>query len=225
MKIKNGEAILWDCLEYMKNIPDGSIDCIVTDPPYRVISWWKPDRSKWAPSGMLSKNDWKIFTHNDIIVSEYASEFYRVLKDRTHCYVMCNMMNLKEFIVEFERVWFYIHNLLVWEKNNVTPNKWYMKNCEYVLFMKKGKAKFINNCGSKQVHKFTNPSNKLHPTEKPVELMELYIGNSSNEWDTVLDPFAWSLTTAVAAENTNRKWICIEKEQAYFDIGIKRLSK
>lgn len=50
---------------------------------------------------------------------------------------MCNMLNLKDFIIEFERVGFYIHNLLIWEKNNVTPNKWYMKNCEYVLFMKK----------------------------------------------------------------------------------------
>jgi len=56
-----------------------------------------------------------------------------------------------------------------------------MKNCEYVLFMKKGKSKFINNCSSKQVHKFINPTNKLHPTEKPLELMELYITNSSNE--------------------------------------------
>ena len=223
MKIKNWEAILWDCLEVMKSIPDWSIDCIITDPPYKCISWGKPDKSKWAPSWILQKNDGKIFQENDIDVKDYAGEFYRILKDWTHCYVMCNMLNLKDFMLEFEKAWFYIHNLLVWEKNNVTPNKWYMKNAEYVLFMKKWKAKFINNCWSKQVHKFTNPTNKLHPTEKPVELMEFYINNSSNEWDVILDPFAWSFTTAVACENTNRKWICIEKDENYFKIGTERV--
>lgn len=214
---------LWDCLEIMKEIPDGSVDVIITDPPYRVISGWKPNKLKWAPSWILSKNDWKIFEHNDIDVNKYARDFFRVLKDSSHCYVMCNMLNLNKFIVEFESAGFYIHNLLVWEKNNATPNKWYMKNCEYILFMKKGKSKFINDCGSKQVHKFTNTKNKLHPTQKPVELMELYITNSSNEWDTILDPFAGSWTTWIACQNTNRNYIMIEKDENYFKIANERL--
>ena len=54
-----------DCLEVMKGIPDGSVDCVITDPPYKVISGGKP-KSKGQPSGLLSKNDGKIFKHNDL---------------------------------------------------------------------------------------------------------------------------------------------------------------
>lgn len=65
--------------------------------------------------------------------------------------------------------------------------------------------------------------NSLHPTQKPVALIEYLIKTYTNEWETVLDFTAWSFTTAIASENTNRHWICIEKEKEYFDIGIKRL--
>jgi site-specific DNA-methyltransferase (adenine-specific) len=63
----------------------------------------------------------------------------------------------------------------------------------------------------------------LHPTQKPVALFEYLIKTYTNENDVVLDNTAGSLTTAVACENTNRRWICIEKEQKYCDIGTDRL--
>jgi site-specific DNA-methyltransferase (adenine-specific) len=64
----------------------------------------------------------------------------------------------------------------------------------------------------------------LHPTQKPVALIEYLIKTYTNEWETVLDFTAWSFTTAVACENTNRKWICIEKDEKYFKIGINRIN-
>lgn len=66
--------------------------------------------------------------------------------------------------------------------------------------------------------------NGLHPTQKPVALIEYLIKTYTQEWETVLDFTAGSFTTAISCENTNRKWICIEKEQSYFDIGVKRIS-
>jgi DNA modification methylase len=63
-----------------------------------------------------------------------------------------------------------------------------------------------------------------HPAVFPEKLAEDHILSWSNEWDTILDPFAWSFTTAKMAELNNRKWIMIEKEQEYFDIGINRLN-
>jgi site-specific DNA-methyltransferase (adenine-specific) len=65
---------------------------------------------------------------------------------------------------------------------------------------------------------------RLHPTQKPVALIEYLIKTYTNEWEIVLDFTAWSFTTAVACENTNRKWICIEKEKEYFDKWIERLN-
>lgn len=65
---------------------------------------------------------------------------------------------------------------------------------------------------------------KVHPTQKPVALIEYLIKTYTNEWETVLDFTAWSFTTAVACENTNRKWICIEQDENYFNMWINRLN-
>ena len=88
-----------------------------------------------------------------------------------------------------------------------------MKNCEYTLFMRKGEATIINDLGSKTVEMYPNPTDKRHPTEKPVSLMERYIGNSSNTNETVLDPFMGSGTTGVASINLGRKFIGIELDK------------
>lgn len=214
-----------DCLELMKNIPDGSVDLIVTDPPYRCISGGRAGKRN-QPTGILMKNDGKLFDHNDVKASEFFPELYRVLKDGTHCYVMVNLLNLQEFMNEARKAGFKIHNLLIWKKNNVTPNRWYMKNCEFTLFLYKGKSKPINICGSKQCHEFSNIlGRKQHPTEKPVELMEYYILNSSAENDTVLDPFMGAGSTGIAAVHTGRHFIGMELDEKYYEIASQRIEK
>lgn len=215
-----------DCLEVMKDIPNKSIDLVVTDPPYRTISGGNKSE-KWKSgyaSSVLYKNDGKIFEHNDIEHYDWLKECYRVLKNDSHIYIMTNLLNLFTLKEIAENVGFKLHNLLVWEKNTCNANRWYMKNCEYVLFMRKGKAKSINNASSKTVHKYNNiVGNKLHPTEKPIELMELYIENSSNENDMVLDPFMGSGSTGVACKNLNRNFIGIELDENYFKIACERI--
>lgn len=214
-----------DSLELLKEIPDCSIDLIVTDPPYRCISGGRAGK-KNQPSGILTKNDGKLFDHNDVKASDFFPELYRVLKDDTHCYVMVNLLNLQDFMNAAFQAGFKIHNLLIWRKNNVTPNRWYMKNCEFTLFLYKGKAKPIRNCGSKQCHDFSNiVGRKQHPTEKPVELMEYYILNSCCENDIVLDPFMGSGSTGVACANTGRRFIGMELDKKYFDIALKRIAE
>lgn len=216
-----------DCMDILKQLPDKCIDLVLTDPPYRVISGGRGDeisRLKWvSPVGILSKNDGKIFKHNDIDFSEWVPEVYRVLKDNSDFYVMTNTMNIFKLNDACQKAGFKIHNILVWEKNNATPNRWYMKNCEYTLYYYKGNAKSINNMNSKTVHKFINPPNNEHPTQKPIELMELYVGNSSDENDIVLDCFSGSGTTAIACHRLKRRFICIEKDKDYYEASVKRL--
>ena len=195
----------------------------MTDPPYKCISGGKP-HLKNQPSGILAKNDGKIFEHNHISPSEYISEFYRVLKPNTHCYIMTNTLNIQSFLNIATKVGFKLHNILIWKKNNATPNRWYMKNCEYILFLRKGKAKSINNPGTKQVLEVNNIiGNKLHETEKPVELMSIMVENSSNVGDLVLDPFMGSGSTGVACKNANRKFFGIEIDEKYFNIAKSRI--
>lgn len=144
-KLHNGDA-----LDILASMEDESIDLVVTDPPYKCISGGKP-KSKGQPSGMLSKNDGKIFNENDIAIEDWMPQLYRVLKNGSHAYVMTNLLNLETMMLVARQVGFNIHNLLVWEKNNATPCRWYMKNAEFTLFLRKGKAKRINNVGSKMV--------------------------------------------------------------------------
>ena len=110
-------------------------------------------------------------------------------------------------------------------KKKPVVNRWYLKNAEYVIFAKKGKAKSINNKGSKTVHKFDVPKNKKHPTQKPVDLIEYYIKNSTNENETVLDMFMGSGTTAIACKNTNRNFIGCELDEEFFNIAVERTSE
>ena len=139
---------------------------------------------------------------------------------------MTNTINLENYLAIARKVGFGLHSVLVWEKNNVTPSRWYMKNGEYTLFLRKGKAKTINNVGSKMVHRFDNIiGNKRHPTEKPVELMELYVGNSTKEGDIVLDCFMGSGSTGVACKNLNRNFIGIEIDENYFNIAKERIGE
>ena len=220
-----------DCLELMRDMGTESIDLIVTDPPYKVATGGVPNETnnvilnKNRPKGILTE-------HSQLIkiipkFSDWVPECYRVLKNGSHAYFMINSSNLIELANGIEKAGFKIHNILTWKKNNCTPSQFYMKNCEFVIFCRKGKAKYINNIGdSKTVHEFNNISGKkVHPTEKPIELMKFYIENSSEENDAVLDPFMGSGSTGVACVNTFRNFIGFEIDENYFNIATKRIEE
>ena len=212
-----------DCLNVLKEIDDNSIDLIVSDPPYEVITGGRNGGVKGKPSGILKEN--KQLMKSIPSPELWLSECFRVMKDCTHIYIMTNTLNLTNYLNIINDVGFKLHNLLVWNKNNTTPNRWYMKNCEYVIFARKGFAKSINNPSSQTVHNFDNIiGNKQHPTEKPVDLMKLYVENSSQVGDTVLEPFMGSGSTGVACKELGRNFIGVELDKQYFDIAESRIN-
>ena len=212
-----------DCVEIMSAMDAESIDMICTDPPYRTVTGGD---SGDRPQGMLSGNR-KLFEHqNDIEISAWMPLIYRVLKEGCHAYVFTNHLNLHEMLGEAMRVGFKLHNILVWEKNNCTPSQFYMKNCEYVLFLRKGRAKWIRNIGkSKTVHRFCNViGKKTHPCEKPVDLLKFYIENSTSDGEVVFDPFMGTGSCGIACAMCGRSFVGIEKDAEYFDVAEKRLA-
>ena len=222
----NIDLKMGDALEILRTIPSESIDCVVTDPPYKIITGGDSNgKNSIRPKGILKGNIELMRTVPKF--SEWLPEIFRVLKNGTQNYVMVNSCNLLKMANEIEKVGFKIQNFLVWQKNNCTPSQFYMKNCEYTIFFRKGKSKYINDIGgSKTVHSFNNIiSNKVHPTEKPIGLMEFYINNSTNENEIVLDPFMGSGTTGVACKNLNRKFIGIEMQEDYFNIASERVGE
>ena len=217
------ELFQGDCLELLARMEPECIDLLVTDPPYKTISGGDSGN---RPKGMLSGNR-KLFKHQtDIEISDWMPLVYKVLKEETHAYIFTNSLNLRDMLNESAKAGFQLHNLLVWEKNNCTPSQFYMKNCEYVLFLRKGKAKWINDIGgSKTVHQFNNIlGKKTHPCEKPVDLLKFYIENSSKENDIVLDPFMGTGSCAEACRISNRNFIGIELDEKYFNIAKERLN-
>lgn len=214
-----------DCLELMKDIPDKSIDLVVTDPPYKIVQGGctnKAVRLKGSNQEQLKKGT--LFNNNSIKFNEWIPEVYRVLKNNSHCYIMSNDRNINELLNVCEKVGFKLLNILVWGKSKHSPNRYYLKNCEFIVFLRKGKAKNINNMGTKQLLLIDNVENKNHPSEKPIKLMEILIKNSSNEQDKVLDPFMGSGSTGVACINTNRNFIGIELDENYFNIAKERIN-
>lgn len=218
-----------DCLELLKKIKDNSIDLVVTDPPYKM------NHNTGSCTNIGMKNKWQgnIKAGNtvmdfslDIKFCQWLPEIYRILKPSSHCYIFCNDKNIQELLNEATKIGFRESNVLVWIKNNATPNRYYMKNLEFILFLYKGKAKPINNMGSKCAIeiKNINGKEKFHPTEKPIELLKQYIGNSSKENDWVLDPFMGSGSTGVAAKNLNRNFIGFELDNKYFEIAKERIN-
>jgi len=144
-----------DCLELMKNIPNNSVDLVLTDPPYKIVT-----------GGMRSG-----FSH---------------------------------------------------KTGNIFKNSG-MKNCEYIIFCRKGKARTIYNPSSQTVLEFKNIKNKKHPTEKPIDLLSVFIENSSKINELVLDPFMGSGSAGIACKNLNRKFIGIEKDDSYLKIAKQRI--
>jgi len=215
--LETNKIYLGDCLNIMEKIDDNSIDLIVTDPPYRLISGGDSKNRNSPKSGKLIKNG-KLFKHNNINFIDWLPQCYRILKDKTHIYVMCNDRNMQDLLNALEKSKFKLVNILIWKKNNCTPNKFYMKNCEFIVMARKGGERWINNKGTKQCLEINNIRNKKHPSQKPIELMEILITNSSNEGEIVLDMFSGYGTTCISAKSLNRKYIGIEKDEDFYNI-------
>lgn len=220
-----------DCLEGMKFIPDGSIDLIVTDPPYRLTARGSSGTMSGYWTNDITKKG-KVFEENDIEIEDYLGEFYRILKDRSHCYIMCNNLNLPHFFDVISKSKFNFVKLLVWDKCSKICGKYYMGQVEHIFLLRKGGDKPISDCGTSDILSFPNKKDKkilgggnIHDSQKPIGLFRTMIGNSSQEGEIVLDPFMGSGTCAIACIKEKRHFIGYEITKEYYDIACERIKQ
>jgi len=206
---------LWhgDCLEKMKEIPDGSIDMVLTDIPYGEVN-----RSS---SGLrnLDKGKADIIDFN---IRDALEEVDRICSGSF--YIFCGTEQVSEIRRFFSKKK-YSTRLCIWEKTNPSPmnGKYvWLSGVEAFVYAKKPKATFNEHCKN-TVFRHSVPRGKLHPTMKPIDLMERLILASSNKGDTVLDFTMGSGSTGVACKNLGRKFIGIEKDLKYFEIAKERI--
>ena len=219
MKLYNG-----DCLEVMKDIPDNSVDLILTDPPYLIkykTSYRKDKKHKFCH--MIENDD------NKTLVSAFIKKSYNLLKNNSAFYCFCNSVNIDFFKQEIEKAKFKIRNIIVWVKNNHTAgdlNYSFGRKYEFIILANKGKSKF-NGKRETDVWFFDRVvgKNQLHQNQKPIKLIEQCLSKHSKENDVVLDPFMGSGTTGVACKNLDRNFIGIELDKEYFEIAKNRINE
>lgn len=219
-----------DCLEVMKSMPDESVDLVCTDPPYKCTSRGNAGGmgGHWTHEQTLKG---KLFENNEIEPNAYIPEFHRILKNGTHCYIMCNNLNLVTMLNVAVGCGFKFIKSLIWNKCSQICSPYYMNCFEYILMFRKGEARTINNCSTPDI--LSIPVNKmkdgnggnLHDTEKPVELMKVLVGNSTEKNETVFEPFAGIGSTLLASQFLERKCIACEIDGKYADIIVGRLEK
>ena len=209
------KLIQGDCLEKMSEIPDRSVDMILTDPPYGMD--FQSNHRKEKHSQIKNDQDlnW---------VDEFVSNCFRIAKNDTAHYIFCSYHKVDIFKQAFEKM-FTLKNILIWEKNNTSMGDLegdFAPKYEMILFLHKGR-KTINGKRDSNIIKDKKTGNKLHPTQKPVSLMEYLLSKFSDEDDLIIDPFMGSGTTGVAACNLNRSFIGIELDPDYFKIATTRI--
>lgn len=200
----------------MKDIPDGSVDMVLTDPPYGIDFRSNYRKQKYQSIKNDKSLDW---------LESFVDELHRILKENTAVYCFCSWHNVDLFKKVFEQK-FKIKNIIVWEKNNTSMGDLkgsYAPKHEFVIFAHKGR-RLINGFRYPDIIKAKRTGNKHHPTEKPVDLLEIFINTSSDEKQTVFDPFMGSGSVGVACVNTGRRFIGMELDPGYFEIAQKRIA-
>ena len=225
-----------DCLEVMKDIPDGSVDLILTDPPYGTTA------CKWdsiIPFDLMWEQLNRIIKPNGAIVLFGSEPFSSALR-------MSNIKNYKydwkwdkvrgsNFATVKKRPFNSFEDIAIFYKKQPIYNPQMWKGEPYE--QKQGYVGEAKQTGLKRKEVITKSNgdryplsiirnskeNGLHPTQKPVALLEYLIKTYTNENETVLDFTMGSGTTGVACVNTNRKFIGIEKDEGYFKIAKERI--
>jgi DNA modification methylase len=210
-----------DCLDVLRDIPSGSVDAVITDPPYVIGA---------VSSGVMTSKagSWSDMMNSAYWFKAWYSEAWRVLADHGCMWSFCNWRSLPVVMNAAQQAKISITSLLVWDKVWIGPGGTQGLRPRYELIALLAKPAFSipnRGIGDIVVSKWTAHKPTGHPAEKPVSLVEWLAEISAvRAGGTVLDPFAGSGTTGVAAIKNGFNFIGIEREPAYCEIARKRLA-
>lgn len=241
--IGNAGLICGDCMDEMWALQNESIDLILCDLPYgNTRNKWDvalPFEPLWMhylrvikPNGAIVLFGQGLFTAQLMLSNERMWRYNLVWdKDLKSGFLNANRQPLRQhedICVFYKHQPVYNPQMFVGAKNH---NKGCFKDCKNNNY---GKYGFVDNAERLGINKYPSsilkfpkphPSKTMHPTEKPVALLEWLIKTYTNEGETVLDNCMGSGSTGVAAVNTNRYFIGIEKDETYFNIAERRISE
>lgn len=192
-----------DAIEWLKTLADGSVNCLITDPPYESLEKHrKVGTTTRLKQSKGSSNQWfDIFPNARF--DELFAEVYRVLAPNSHFYLLCDQETMFVAKPLAEAAGFKFWKPIVWDKKAIGMGYHYRCRYEFILFFEKGKRK-LNSLSIPDVLEVKRVW-RGYPTEKPVPLFEILIEQSTNEGDVVADPFFGSGASLVAATQLQRQ--------------------
>jgi len=210
-----------DCLDVMRGMEDGSVDAIVTDPPYGIgfVSAWrtrKEDRNKAV-------------INDEAPYVEWIPDAFRVLKDggALACFYRWDVQD--QFVAAFKSAGFTVKSQVVWHKGGGgigDLNAAFAPEHELLLFVVKGQFSFAHGRPMSVVKvPRVRPENLTHPCEKPTDLIGHLIRHISNVGSIVFDPFGGSGATGKAAKDNGRRAVLCDLDADYCAIAAGRLSQ
>jgi site-specific DNA-methyltransferase (adenine-specific) len=212
-----------DAVDWLRSLPDGSVDLVVTDPPYESLekhrSVGTTTRLKHSKS---SSNDWfEVFPNARF--EELLKEVYRVLRQNSHFYLFCDAETM--FVVKpiAESVGFKFWKPIVWDKVRIGMGYHYRARYEFILFFEKGKRR-LNDLGIADILTSARVA-KGYPTEKPSAIAETLISQSTTAGDLVIDPFMGSCSVGEAAIALGRRFAGNDLSPVSVGIAHQRLSR
>ena len=224
--MSNIQLINGDCIEQMKAMADKSVDLILTDPPYEC-------ENHGGGQAALAQRQLVRDKHIDFMSAGFdydqiLTEFIRLCRI-PNILMFCSNKQVSTLMSWFEQRQIPV-DLLVWSKVNPIPlcNGKYLSDCEFIVYAHGKGAVFNNECPYEFKRKvyssvIVSSANRLHPAQKPVELLQRYISLHTMTGATVFDPFMGSGSTAIAAYNTERDFIGVELDKDYFSTAKQRL--
>lgn len=206
-----------DCLDFLRAQPANSVDLILTDPPYGMSYQSSHRKQKFAK--IEGDDSCEVFL-------DALPLMVRALRPDRHAYFFCSWHNVDVFKQAVEQSGLTIKNILIWNKNNHGAGDLrgsYAPKYEMIIFAHKGR-RLLRGKRIADVIECAKVAAMVHPTEKPVALLERFIAASTDAGEIVLDPFAGSGTTGMAALALGREFIGTERDPTYFDIARGRLA-
>lgn len=151
-----------DCLKIIKQMEDNSISCVITDPPYKIVSGGCTNKAvTYTGTKNNELKNGTLFNKNNIKFEDWLPLLYDKVKDGAHIYIMCNDRNMRDLLNVAYDSKFKLLNILTWKKTKHNPNRYYLKNSEFIVMLRKGKAVNINNMGTFQVLEIPNVEKKI----------------------------------------------------------------
>ena len=215
------ELFTQDAVGWLRDLPAESVDLLITDPAYESLEKHRAigttTRLKHSKS---SSNDWfKIFPNARFF--ELFEQVYRVLKRDSHFYLLCDAETMFVAKPEAERAGFKFWKPLVWDKRSIGMGYHYRARYELILFFEKGKRR-LNDLGIADIIAVPRIRGG-YPAEKPTEVAEVLIGQSSEKGDVVADPFMGSGSVGVASARLGRRFLGNDLNPEAVVIAAQRL--